>query len=218
MDELTKKRRVVREILVEIQELRTAVPSPIRGRDALRIPGIAGRAGQDDRALAWIKMARDELKERVEKGEGAVKDEKHRILWLHTAPLFKDVTKILEDEFQASVVVSELDDVGLRGDRNEKDGPIEAMARANLQFSWNGLAQNRVDRVLELAQEIKADACIAFSQWGCKVASNATSPVKDALENELGIPTLILKGDYMDARNYSEADDRSQFEALMEML
>jgi benzoyl-CoA reductase/2-hydroxyglutaryl-CoA dehydratase subunit BcrC/BadD/HgdB len=171
----------------------------------------------DDRAIAWVQMMRDELKARVDKGEGAVKGEKHRILWLQTAPLFLDVTKMLEDEFQAAIVLSELDDVGRRGEIQQED-PIEALARSALVISWNGLAQNRVNRVLHLAEEFKVDACIHFSQWGCKVASNSAGVIKDALEKELGIPTLILTGDYMDVRNYSENTYRTQFESLMEML
>lgn len=215
--ETTNKRRKVYQVLADIQELRKAVPSPIRGRDALRIPGIAARAGADDRAMAWVEMMRDEVQGRVDRGEGAIKNEKHRILWLQTAPLFQDVSKILEDEFNASIVMSELDDVGRRG-RIEGDDPIRSLARSALQFSWNGLAEHRVKRVLQLAEEFKADACIHFSQWGCKVVSNSAAIIKNTLENELGIPTLIIKGDYMDARNFSEADYRSQFEILMEML
>ena len=125
---------------------------------------------------------------------------------------------MLEDEFQAAIVLSELHDIGLRGEVHDEDDPITRVARSALQFSWNGVAQNRVKRVLELAREFKADACIHFSQWGCKVAANCAGVIKDALAEEVGIPTLILTGDYMDARNFSEATYRSQFETLMEML
>ena len=218
LEEITTGRRRVRKYLEEIQELSKTVPSPIRGRDALRIPGIAARAGSDDRAVAWVQMIRDELKERVEKGEGAVTNEKHRIIWLQTAPLFRDVSRMLEDEFQAAIVLSELHDVHWGGKKHEEDDTLTAIARNAIQLSWNGVAQHRVDRVLQLAKEFKADAIIHFSQWGCKVAANCAGVIKDALEEELGIPTLILTGDYMDARNFSEATYRSQFETLMEML
>ena len=199
-----------------LNELRKAVPCPIRGRDALRNIGIVLYAGHDLRTIEYFDGVCQEAEERVRKGQGVVPQEKHRILWCHTAPLFTDVFSFLEEEYGAVVVFDELSYVPPPMD--ESLDLLEEIAAEKIRYSWNGPAERRVKILLDIAREYKIDACVHFDQWGCQIANGSAKMVRDALEAELSIPTLILEGDYMDFRVNSEEQIKSKLVSFMEIL
>lgn len=46
--------------------------------------------------------------------------------------------------------------------------PYEAMARRLVYSPFNGPAQRRIDRALEMAKTVGADGAVWFCHWGCK--------------------------------------------------
>jgi benzoyl-CoA reductase/2-hydroxyglutaryl-CoA dehydratase subunit BcrC/BadD/HgdB len=200
----------------ELNELRKAIPCPIRGRDALRNIGIVMHAGHDLRTVEYFEGVCEEVRRRVNRGEGVVPEERYRLLWCHTAPLFTDIFTFLEEEYGAVVVFDELSYVAPPAD--ESLGLLESIAFEKIQYSWNGPAERRLQILLKIAEEYKIDAAIHFSQWGCQIADGSAKMIRDTLEERLGIPTLILEGDYMDYRINSEEQIKAKLAAFMDIL
>ena len=202
----------------EIYELRKAIPCPVAGRDTMRL-GMAGTGGQG--SLQYLEGMRDEIKARVDRKQGAFPGEKVRLGWLQTAPLYTDTFAFLE-KLGAPIVASELGTLFLAdggSGRAAEMEPLERMARGHIQAAnWYGPIERRMEWVLEMCREFKVDAVVHFSQWGCRCTNTAAGLVRDRLEEELGIPTLILEGDYMDVRNYNQVEYEETLEQFVKMV
>lgn len=214
--ETTHNFRRAYSFMRQLNELRKAVPCPIRGRDALRNIGIVLHAGHDSRTVEYFEGVCREAEERVQARQGVVPKERHRLLWCHTAPLFTDVFSFLEEEYGAVVVFDELSHVGPPAD--DSLGLLEGIAAEKIQYSWNGPAERRAQIVLDIAREYRVDACIHFDQWGCQIANGSAKMIRDALDAKLGIPTLTLEGDYMDFRVNSEEQIKTRLASFLEIL
>lgn len=201
----------------EIYELRKAIPCPVAGRDTIRL-GMAGSGGG---SLKYLEGMRDEIKARVDKKQGAIPGEKVRLGWLQTAPLYTDTFTFLE-KLGAPIVASELGTLFTGGGGSGRDvemEPLERMAKGHIRSAnWYGPIERRMEWVLEMCREFKVDAVVHFSQWGCRCTNTAAGLVRDRLEKELGIPTLILEGDYMDVRNYNQAEYEETLEQFVKMV
>ena len=82
---------------------------------------------------------------------------------------------------------------------------------------FNGPAQRRIDRALEMAKTVGADGAVWFCHWGCKQTLAAAQNVKKRLEQE-GYPVLILDGDGCDRGNSSNGQMSTRMQAFVEML
>lgn len=197
----------------EIYELRKQVPCPIRGQDVFRIPRQPSVFPDPYKAAEYCRVLRDEIGERAAKGQGAVKEEKLRIMWTITAPYFSDVFRFLE-ESGASIVHFQTGGAarwwGLRGyigDEEEfgrKLSPLEEQARLLSFNSWAGPASRWVDDTLRFARDLKVDAIINFEQWGCVAAVLTRKVLADRAEQEVGIPSFFLEGRNLDQTTFDQ--------------
>ena len=95
--------------------------------------------------------------------------------------------------------------------------PYEAMARRLVYSPFNGPAQRRIDRALEMAKTVGADGAVWFCHWGCKHTLGGARLGKKALE-EAGLPTLLLDGDSCDRGFGGEGQAATRMEAFLEVL
>ncbi len=204
-------------LLKELLELRKAVPSPIRARDALRNMGITIMSRSKAKAFDYFKSLLAEVRDRVEKKQGVVENEKYRLLWLQTAPLFTDFFKVLEEEYGAVVVLDELSAIDWNEERTSD--PFYDIAKRGMSNSWWGeMSENRTQTILKQAEDYKIDGCIHFLPWGCRVSSNAAGVIKDALMKEMGVPTLTLDSCYMDPNLFVESQVKAKMEGFIEIM
>ena len=94
--ELQEYDRKAFEHMHDIYELRKRVPCPISGKDAFRLPTPPSHYPDPAKALEYFRAWSDEMGERAEKGIGAVKEEKLRLMWLVSGPFFADPFAVLE--------------------------------------------------------------------------------------------------------------------------
>ena len=147
--------------------------------------------------------------------EGFAPDRK-RILWMHTLPHWQpSLREIINGCGRFELIASDIN----YGDLIEPDPnrPYESMARRLLACSYNGGAERRVARTLEMAQKLRADGVVYFCHWGCKQTSGAAGYTKQALE-KAGYPTLILDGDGCDSNNVNDGQMVTRFQAFLEQL
>jgi benzoyl-CoA reductase/2-hydroxyglutaryl-CoA dehydratase subunit BcrC/BadD/HgdB len=218
LDRIFKESLEAAEYNREINNLRKNVPSPMRGRDGMRLMG-GGQSRGNPGAVAYLKALVEELKGRVERGEGAVPEEKHRLLWCQTPPFYVDLTTWMEEKYGAVVAFND-PHKEVWWQPGEYDGlpVLEALARQFITDPWNGPSERRVSTLVNNAREYRVNGAVHFNQWGCRVSSGHARMLADRLDEELGIPTLILDGDYMDFRNYSDGQVKTRLSAFLEML
>jgi benzoyl-CoA reductase/2-hydroxyglutaryl-CoA dehydratase subunit BcrC/BadD/HgdB len=96
--------------------------------------------------------------------------------------------------------------------------PLECLARKYLPNFANAVAERRIDLVLRLIRDWSVDGVILPTNWGCRMMSIGMTVVKNVIQAELGIPSLILDIDSSDWRNYNEAHAKAEIEAFIEML
>lgn len=192
-----------RAALQRLYDLRKADPAPISGLDALLVMQISFyddpvRFAEKTNALA------DEMEEKVRHGEDAQPGGAPRIL-VAGSPMpipFWKLHAIVEGS--GAIVVAEESCTGTRyltGPTEVEGEGLEAQIRAIAQrqlkthcacFTPN---TERMEDILCLAREYKADGVILFSLQFCQPYLLEAVKAEKLLENE-GIPTLRLETDY----------------------
>jgi benzoyl-CoA reductase subunit B len=223
------------EISREINDLRKAVPTPMKGRDAMRLYagwdgapgsdadeggcGAAGAEASTSAALDGLIAIRDEVKATVERGEGPVPEERYRLIWCQTPPFYVDLTGYMEKEHGATCAFND-PHKHIWWKPGEYDGlpPLEVLARQQLGEPWGGSGTRRIDTLIENAKDYKADGVIFFKSWGCRVSGLHGRQLQERMMNEAGIPVLILDEDYMDVDNYSDEETKMRLDSFVEMM
>ena len=64
-------------------------------------------------------------------------------------------------------------------------------------------------------KDYNVDGVVEFAQWGCRFLTANTQIVKDALQK---IPVLVIDGDCIDRRDYTDAQIKTRIDAFIEIL
>ena len=139
-----------------------------------------------------------------------------RILWMHVIPYYQsDLRTMFNFSDRCQIVACDMNyDEYCRMDPEK---PYESMARRLVYNAFNGPAQRRIERSLEMCRELEADGVVYFCHWGCKQTLASAQVARKTLE-DAGYPTLILDGDGCDAGNMSNGQILTRMEAFLEML
>ena len=210
------KTNEAREAAIELFNLAQRTPSPVKGMDlrtfGLTIPLFFGT----ETAIEIIQAYRDEFAARLEQGIGGVPGERLRLMWLQEFIQFKHpLIKMLEEDYQAAVVVEELNNV--YWEPIDVDDPYVGLAQRAIAFPFNGPVERRLKQIKKLVQAYKIDGAINPCHWGCRQGTGARGLIGEALK-ELDIPVINLEVDCADSRNFSEGQLRTRLEAFMELL
>ncbi|MDY3014942.1 MAG: 2-hydroxyacyl-CoA dehydratase family protein [Evtepia sp.] len=139
-----------------------------------------------------------------------------QLLWIHTTPYWVlPLRQLFAQNPRVQIAACDMNYEGIT--EADPNRPYEAMAKRLVYSSFNGPAQRRIDRALEVARQTKADGAIWFCHWGCKHTLGGARLGKKTLE-EAGIPTLILDGDSCDRGFGGEGQAATRVEAFLEVL
>ncbi len=167
-------------------------------------------------AVEITQAYRDEFAVRLERGIGGEPEERLRLMWLQESIQFKHpLIKMLEEGYQAAIVVDELNDV--YWEPIDVDDPFVGLARRTIAFPFNGPVDRRLKQIKKLVQAYKIDGAINPCHWGCRQGTGARGLVGAALK-ELDIPVINLEVDCADSRNFAEGQLKTRLEAFMELL
>ncbi|MBF8265914.1 MAG: Benzoyl-CoA reductase/2-hydroxyglutaryl-CoA dehydratase subunit, BcrC/BadD/HgdB [Dehalococcoidia bacterium] len=209
MDKLKQVLRLSRESYdywEKICDLRKAVPCPAGGRSGIKDLTVIQIACGTELGVKYFQARYQELKEKVDKGEGAISPEKHRIAWLYVLPLFDlKIADWLEEEFGAVIAVDSFG-YATTGIELNPDDPLEFLVKKPLKrgFVCKGYGANEdthfVDELARVTEEYHADVAILLSHWSCQQYCGVIRLLRDAIGGKLGLPFFILNGDLMDPR------------------
>lgn len=140
-----------------------------------------------------------------------------QLLWIHTTPYWvPPLRHMFDHDTQVQIAASDMSYEGYCPDA-DPEKPYETMARRLVCSPFNGPAQRRIQRALEVAQQVQADGAVWFCHWGCKHTLGGAQLGKRAFE-EKGLPTLLLDGDSCDRGFGGEGQAATRMEAFLELL
>ncbi|MEK7848909.1 MAG: 2-hydroxyacyl-CoA dehydratase family protein [Chloroflexota bacterium] len=211
------------ELRREIFELRKAVPFPMRNRRAMNLEVIDFHWDGCPESVAYYELVRDELKERVERGQGFIPKERFRLASIYYPPTWCwRLWDWWEREYGA-VNVWELTSWTPRALEKEMDParPLESLARRSffgcISSDFYYPASIPIQDTLEAVRDYQVEGVVWYANVGCINSVAWAKLLKDALA-EKGIPLLFLDCDYVDPTYVSEAELKDKTEAFFEML
>jgi benzoyl-CoA reductase subunit B len=205
----------------EIFELRKAVPSPFpMQRFSEFMMSSYLLPGHPD-VITYLETLRDELAEMVKKGEGAVPQERFRLMGLFMPPTY--MVGMLGEISRESGAVSVVEPhFSLWEDKHlDPDRPLESLAQKCFMFPENATYGPLSDRILKntvrCAREFKVDGAVFYAHVGCRQSAGLIKTYKDIL-SDLDIPMLTIDMDLVDETVTSPEDVRRKIEEFLEML
>jgi benzoyl-CoA reductase/2-hydroxyglutaryl-CoA dehydratase subunit BcrC/BadD/HgdB len=202
----------------EIMSYRRFVPAPFSAAEIGIMFVMVTRQGTQE-AVDFLTAVRDEVKEKAEAGRGVIEEEKIRLFW-DNIPLWYNMGLFNYFEKMGGVVVAETYSAAWSL-RLDSQNPIEALATKSL-ISYPLVScvsvEKRKEMVLKACREYSIDGAILHRNKSCVPITLGQMDIKRALEEELGVPSVIIDADHMDDQNFSVAQFETRVDAFMEML
>ena len=171
-------------------------------------------------ALDYYRILLCELKERIERGVGAITHERKRLMWDNIAIWYK--VRDLSDIFAAQGMnfvtatytnawAETIYDLDVRQ-------PFESMAKAYSLVILNNNLNNRLELMEQLIKEYRVDGLVIHSARSCKPYSVGQYDLARILMDRLAIPSVVIEADITDSRVYFEEQTRTRIEAFFEAM
>jgi benzoyl-CoA reductase/2-hydroxyglutaryl-CoA dehydratase subunit BcrC/BadD/HgdB len=198
-------------VYAEINELRRAVPCPMPAEAAFAPLAVYRAWAGTQTCVDFLEGLRDELKERVARGIGAVPQERFRYTFATSLPFFDfGIMVETENRYGAVNVMDHLQWWRERADwLIDPDDPVASLAYRD-QFcasgSLHGTAMDHAEEVRQAALKCKADGVVYFNNVGCRHAAGGHRILKDTIERSLGLPWVTINCDMLD-KSFTSFDE-----------
>lgn len=169
----------------------------------------------------FARSALEEVRERV--GQGVVPQENYRLISLYPPPAFRwKLMDWMEREHGAIIVARPY---CLRWAPWEPDysHPMESLARRCFAIPISRhfhapVMEAMVPDAVEDAIAHHAEGALFFAMINCRQGCAMVRPVKDALLQQAGIPTVVVDVDVLDPSFVSDEDMKDKIESFFEAL
>jgi benzoyl-CoA reductase/2-hydroxyglutaryl-CoA dehydratase subunit BcrC/BadD/HgdB len=193
-------------------------PAPWTGFDGFFhiAPIVTLRGGEE--CNAYYRLLLDELRYRVKRGIGGIKEERYRLLW-DNLPIWFNVREMstLLAESRFNIVVTTYTNAWAEaGKRMDPTDPINSAARSYTHVILNEDLNRRLDLMSRLAVDYQVDGALLHSDRSCKPYSIGQVDLRDKLAERAGIKSLLLEADHNDLRAYSTEQGNTRLQAFME--
>lgn len=201
----------------ECIEANAARPAPATAVDQFLLMGPIVTMRGTREAVDFYRELRDELRERVGSGEGAVEQETIRLLW-DNLPLWhrlKSLTAFLAD--RGAVLVGATYAHAWTERIGETPPVRDAVADAYARV-WLNMGFRHRERVIRnMTGLLSADGVIFHSNRSCKPYSFGQEEIATRLQSD-GIPCIVVDADMADERDFAEGAWHTRLEAFFERL
>jgi benzoyl-CoA reductase/2-hydroxyglutaryl-CoA dehydratase subunit BcrC/BadD/HgdB len=206
------------ELWRQVLETAATKPAPITFFDGTIHMGPAVVLRGTQQAVDYYRQLLAELEERITAQVGAVDDEKYRIYW-EGMPVWGRLRQHSElfTKLQSSVLVSTYCSSWIFPDFDAED-PIRSMAKAYLALFIVRSDAYKEEYIKKMLGKFHIDGIIYHDAKTCPCNSNSRYGMPQRLEQETGIPSLIISGDLNDLRCISDEQTRTNIEAFIEQL
>lgn len=203
------------ELRLELLELRKAVPSPMGCPDgfATIYPGMY--CSGTEKAFEFYKTLRDEVKARVQAGRGQIENEKFRLLW-YGIPLWFNMSIFNYFEDIGGVFAYEPAYNPSPWPARRPDDPLTEIATRTL--SVGSSMHSMVESIVEQCREYRIAGGVLAYLLTCRPIYLPGLEIRRALEERLGIPSVLIECDLVDERSYSEGQVKTRLDAFGEQI
>jgi benzoyl-CoA reductase/2-hydroxyglutaryl-CoA dehydratase subunit BcrC/BadD/HgdB len=201
----------------EIRELCQARPSPLNAPDLfLTMAPIVVLRGSKD-AVTFYSKLKAEVEERVARGEGAIMEERYRLLWDNIAIWYRlfRLFSLFTDAGACFVVDTYTNAWSVSVDT---DDPILGLARTYSTVYINQSLQARTDQMTDLVERFGVDGMVFHSNRSCKPYSLGQYELLDEIGRRTGVPGVILEADMCDTRLYADEPIKNRIQAFLDLL
>lgn len=171
-------------------------------------------------ALDYYHILLSELRDRMDKGMGAITNERKRLMWDNIAIWYKvrDLSNLFAEQgmnFVTATYTNAWADTITYTDVNQ---PFESMAKAYSLVILNNNLNHRLELMKRLIKEYQVDGLVIHSARSCKPYSVGQYDLKRLLMERLGLPSVVIEADITDSRVFSEEQARTRIEAFFEAM
>jgi benzoyl-CoA reductase/2-hydroxyglutaryl-CoA dehydratase subunit BcrC/BadD/HgdB len=217
---VTRASRDAVDLWLRVLETGKQRPAPITAFDEfIHMAPIVEMRGEEF-TVAYYRAMLAELRQRIGRGIGAVKDERKRLLW-DNLPIWHRIrwlSELLARQRIALVASTYTNAWGELAGMIDPARPLESAAQAYLHPILNRGVGQKLATMKKLATDYRADGVILHSDRSCKPYSIGQVDERDRLSAELGVPTLLLEADHNDPRAFAEQQVENRLAAFIEML
>ncbi len=202
----------------EIMDLRANIPCPVGSREMCGnvFPLVSCLGTQVP--VDFYTDLRDELRDRVDKGLGAIENEQVRLM-LDNIPYWHHLSLLSDVEKHGAVFVFETYLRYVWGGRINLQDPYRSYAEKVFTEVWlNSGLDLRKSMLRENVKKYAIDGVVFLSNRSCKRFSLWQLELKAFLEKELDIPSILIEGDMADPGGYSQEQATTRMEAFLEMI
>ena len=205
--EIRAHSREVGKLRREINEYRKAIPTPMGAADGYTamFPGtyLPGTKIADE----FYAKLREEVKYRLDNKIGIVPEEKFRLAW-SGIPFWYNMGLINYFEDYGGVVVIDTQ-YGAAGQTIDTESP-----RRPKRWGMNRMVASVVRAVIDYS----LDGVVLSYTPTCRALYINQLEIKNTLEEELGVPALLLESDMVDPSSYNEAETMMKVDAFIEQV
>ena len=201
----------------EIREMCQARPSPLNAPDLfLTMAPIVVLRGTKD-AVGFYQKLKEEVEERVARGEGAILEERHRLLWDNIAIWYRlfRLFSLFTEAGACFVVDTYTNAWSVSVDTGD---PILGLARTYATVYINQSLQARAELMSDLVERFHVDGVVMHSNRSCKPYSLGQYEVLEQVSARTGVPGLVLEADMADTRLYAEEPIKNRIQAFLDLL
>jgi benzoyl-CoA reductase/2-hydroxyglutaryl-CoA dehydratase subunit BcrC/BadD/HgdB len=209
------------ELIRQINELRKNIPTPFRSQGFLELLTIDYLFPGQPEAIEYLETLLAELSESVEKGEGAVKGERFRLMSMFIPPMYlMAFLEKISQEYGAVSVIEPFFTYWGEG-RLDPARPLESVARKSYMIPemrmYRPMDEPALDSIVNCAQQYQVNGAIFYADVGCRHSCATIKLFKDTL-NKIDVPLLTLDCDVVDPTITSEEEVREKLERFFELL
>ncbi len=221
MNELKRVLSLSREcsnLWKKVLDTAAATPSPLTFFDGTIHMGPAVVLRGTQQAVDYYKILLAELEERVKNHEGAVDDERFRLYW-EGMPIWgrlRDHSELFASQ-KACVVASTYCNSWIFSAFDDAE-PFTSMAKAYTELFIVRSDETKEKYMKKMIDFFKIDGVVYHDAKTCPNNSNSRYGMPQRLEEETGVPSLIINGDLNDLRCLSDEQAKTNVEAFIEQL
>jgi len=171
-------------------------------------------------AYDYYQLLLEELEDRVAKGIGGIRNEKHRLIWDNIAVWYQVrylATFFAERGMNFVTATYTNAWAETTGYLDPKD-PFKSMAKTYGQIILNKHLQYRLDLMKHMIRSFRVSGMVMHSTRSCKPYSVGQYDLRKRLAKDLDLPSVIIDADIADDRIWSESQVLTRLEAFCENL
>jgi len=205
----------------EISQLRRRVPSPFPSFTFLKVLLTNLLFAGQVEGTAWLEALYGELIEKTKRGQGALFQERFRLINLNLPPLYfiGPLEKIFQ-EYRATEVVNPFF-LEWRGGELDPRQPLSSLAKKSLMNPlmrvYNLNSQEMLDDLKQVINDYKVNGAVNYAHIGCSSFGGISRLVRDTMKDS-GVPILDLPCDITDPTVASPEEMQEQLVRFFEQL